>query len=423
MKILIVNTSDLVGGAAIAAQRLMKALKAEGADVQMLVLNAKSVDSPDVASLPNKWAKRLAFLYERIVIWVNNHFSRQNLFAVSIANTGFDITALPQFQQADVIHLHWINQGFLSLGNLTKIMQSGKKIVWTMHDMWAFTGICHYAGNCMKYRTWCDFCPMLTMSSQHDLSSKVFQLKQKLFQYPLTIIGCSQWIANLAKESLLLRNQNILSIPNPIDTELFRPLNSKSQLKAKFGLPNDKFLFLFCSQKVTDSRKGMNYLFEALEYLAKNYPDETSRIGLVVLGGKATSLSSLNSRPSSLVSRLSIKLMPYISSPNDMAEIYNAVDAFITPSLQDNLPNTIMESLSCGLPCIGFNVGGIPEMIDHLQNGYVASCESSVDLAKGMLWLISHPDYKSISDSARSKVLENYSPHIVAQRMLKVYNA
>lgn len=414
MKILIVNTSDRVGGAAIAANRLMKALKSEGAEVSMLVLNRQSASS-DVQEIEGKWKKRFTFLFERLVIWVRNHFSRRNLFAVSIANTGFDITTLSVFREADVIHLHWINQGFLSVDNLRKVLQSGKKVVWTMHDMWAFTGICHYSNDCRKYQTGCDFCPQLLSPSQHDLSSSVFAEKQKAYKTPFSVVGCSKWIADCARQSQLFTNQNICSIPNPIDTEVFRPLQ-KQPLRAKYHLPADKVLFLFSAQKVTDPRKGMNYLIEACSLIARNHPQVASQIGLVILGGKASDLSN-----SSNFSHFSTSFINYIHSEVEMAEIYNAVDAFVTPSLQDNLPNTILESLSCGLPCIGFNTGGIPEMIDHQKDGYVARYQSSSDLAEGMLWLFNHPDRKSLSDYARQKVLSTYSPHVIAHQMLELY--
>lgn len=417
MKILIVNTSDSVGGAAIAANRLMKALKSEGADVSMLVFNRKS-DSPQVQEIDGKWKKRFTFLFERLVIWVRNHFSRKNLFAVSIANTGFDITRLRIFREADVIHLHWINQGFLSVDNLRKVMQSGKKVVWTMHDMWAFTGICHYSNDCQKYQTACGFCPQLLTPSQHDLSSSVFAEKQKAYKTPFSVVGCSKWIADCARKSQLFTNQYICSIPNPIDTDVFKPLQ-KQPLRAKHHLPSDKVLFLFSAQKVTDPRKGMNYLLDACRLIARNNPQVASQIGLVILGGKA---ASAGNQWQELSSSFSLTFINYINSETEMAEVYNAADAFVTPSLQDNLPNTILESLSCGLPCIGFNTGGIPEMIDHQKDGYVARYQSSSDLAEGMIWLVNHPDRKSLCDYARQKVLSTYSPHVVASQMLELYS-
>ena len=147
MRVLIINTSERIGGAAIAASRLMESLKNNGIKAKMLVRD-KQTDQISVVRLKSNWLQVWKFMWERIVIWSANRFRRYHLFDVDIANTGTDITSLPEFRQADVIHLHWINQGMLSLNDIRKILTSGKPVVWTMHDMWPCTGICHYAREC-----------------------------------------------------------------------------------------------------------------------------------------------------------------------------------------------------------------------------------------------------------------------------------
>ena len=154
MRVLIINTSERTGGAAIAASRLMEALKNSGIKAKMLVRD-KQTDQVTVVALKKSWRQIWQFVWERIVIWIANRFKKHNLFAVDIANTGTDITSLPEFRQADVIHLHWVNQGLLSLKDLRKIFLSGKPVVWTMHDMWPVTGICHHAGDCTHYQAQC----------------------------------------------------------------------------------------------------------------------------------------------------------------------------------------------------------------------------------------------------------------------------
>lgn len=173
MRVLIINTSERIGGAAIAANRLMEALKGQGIKAKMLVRD-KQTDQVTVVPLKKSWRHIWQFVWERVVIWKANHFKKHNLFAVDIANMGTDITSLPEFQQADVIHLHWINQGMLSLKDIQKIIDSGKPIVWTMHDMWPITGICHHAQDCTKYQTQCHTCPLLYKGHKHDLSYRVF---------------------------------------------------------------------------------------------------------------------------------------------------------------------------------------------------------------------------------------------------------
>ena len=154
MRVLLVNTSEQTGGAAIAAKRLMKSLHTVDVDAKMLVLHKES-DLSQVMSIGKNWQKRYTFLWERLIIWINNLFSRKNLFTVSIANTGFNITKLPSFQEADIIHLHWINQGLLSIKSIQEILKSGKPVIWTMHDMWECTAICHHAHNCTNFKSEC----------------------------------------------------------------------------------------------------------------------------------------------------------------------------------------------------------------------------------------------------------------------------
>lgn len=409
--VLLVNTSERTGGAAVAANRLMKALNKNGVEARMLVLH-KTTESPQVVAVGGKNRKKFAFLWERLVIYLHNRFSRQNLFGVSIADTGFDITRTPEFQSADVIHLHWINQGFLSLKSLKKILSSGKPVVWTLHDMWPFTGICHYAGKCERYASQCHHCPLLSHGADKDLSFRTFNKKRKLFANgKVTFVGCSHWMETMARKSSLTQGQNFTNIPNAIDTEVFKPMD-KSDVRKKYNLPQDKKLLLFGAMNINDKRKGIDYLIAACKHLSGTH-DLGKEIGIVVFGSNTAQYASLFPFP--------CFPLPYINKESELAEIYSAVDLFVTPSLQDNLPNTIMESLACGTPCVGFNIGGIPEMIDHLSSGYVAKYQSAEDLAEGIRFVLNHPEYGKLCDNARKKVLERYSERVIAQRYSKEY--
>lgn len=414
MRVLLINTSERTGGAAIAAGRLREALKKNGIKAKLLVRDKKT-DEITVVRVDPSWLNIGKFLWERFVIWVNNRFHRENLFAVDIANTGIDITSLPEFQQADVIHLHWINQGFFSIKDIERILQSGKPVVWTMHDMWAFTGICHYAGECTNYRQECHSCPYLYGGgSRKDLSYKVFHKKEKLYtEAPVTFVACSRWLEGVAEESALLKNQIVTNIPNPINTNLFRPTNKK-EVRSKCSLPQDKFLILFGSVKIKEKRKGAKYLAEACKILVDKHPELKDKIGVVVFGQQSEYLTKLIP--------FEVFALDYISKDADIVNIYNAVDMFVIPSLEDNLPNTVMEAMACGVPCVGFNTGGIPEMIDHLHNGYVAEYKSSEDFANGMFWILSNPEYSLLSQEAVRKVLTNYSERVIAKKYIDIYN-
>ena len=405
MRILIINTSERIGGAAVAASRLMESLKNNGIKAKMLVRD-KQTDQISVVGLKRNWLHVWKFIWERIVIWKANCFKKNNLFAVDIANTGTDITSLPEFQQADVIHLHWINQGMLSLKNIHEILKSGKPIVWTMHDMWPCTGICHHARDCEKFQTECESCFFLK-SKGKDLSTSVFDKKMSLYKDAnITFVGCSRWLSGRAKKSYLLRGKAVLSIPNPIDTKVYHPMD-QGMARELLGLPSGKRLLLFGALNVTDKRKGIDYLIEALRRMEKQ------DVELVVFGQVKDDIRGLFPVP--------IHSMGYLSDESKIVALYNAVDMFITSSLEENLPNTIMESMACGTPCVGFEIGGIPEMIDHRVNGYVANYKDAGDLANGIQWVLEHEDRLALSDACVKKVQENYTEEVVAKQYTALY--
>ncbi|MCR5575220.1 MAG: glycosyltransferase, partial [Bacteroidaceae bacterium] len=353
-------------------------------------------------------------LWERIRIWQTNGFHRQNLFKVDIANAGSDVTNLPEFQQADIIHLHWINQGMLSLKSIRKILDSGKPVVWTMHDMWPCTGICHHARDCEGFLHECGKCPYLLKPSKHDLSYKIYKKKKTyLGNRHISYVACSQWMEGQARKSALLQGQHIESIPNPINTSLYRPVN-KQEARSRCGLPHDLKLILFGSVKITDKRKGVLYFIDSCKLLAQQHPELKDQIGIVVLGNSSDYLTN----------QLPFQVFPqeFVMDDHKIVDLYNSVDLYATPSLEENLPNTIMEAMACGVPCVGFQVGGIPEMIDHLHNGYVAEYKSTEDFTNGIYWLLQAPDYKRMSAEAVRKVQTHYAPQVVARRYIQVYN-
>ena len=409
MRVLIVNTSERTGGAAVAASRLMMALINNGVKAKMLVRD-KDTDSLTVASLPKSPMNRWRFLWERWVVFCRLHFQRQHLFEVDIANTGADITKLREFQEADIIHLHWINQGMLSLGGIRQILRSGKPVVWTMHDIWPATAICHVTLGCRHFTSQCHHCRLLPGGgSRNDFSTTVWQRKRRMLESEnIYFVACSRWLESEAKKSALLDGQKVTSVPNPIDTHIYKRGN-KQEARQRLGLPLDKKLILFASQRVTNQNKGMSYLIDACRQLA-----DIPQLGVVILGGHAEEV----------VSQLPIESFPlgYVNDEQRIVDVYRAADVFVLPSLSENLPNTIMEAMACGVPCVGFRVGGIPEEIDHKKNGYVAEYASALDLAKGIRWILSEADYERLSEQAVHKVVHSYSQRSVASQYMEVYN-
>ena len=414
MRVLIVNTSEKTGGAAVAANRLMEALKNNGVKAKMLV-GDKQTSQITVVPLPWKRALRRHFLWERLVIFFHLRFQKKHLFEVDIANSGSDITSLPEFREADVIHLNWINQGMLSLASIRKILRSGKPVVWTMHDLWPATGICHYARTCSSFRTVCHNCPLLPLhGSADDLSHKIWKRKKQLYHASnIHFVTCSRWLEDQAKQSSLLTGQRISSIPNPIDTRVFCPSDRK-EARLHAGLPADGRVLLFVSQKVTDERKGMGYFIDAVNRLADSHPELA----------KTTSVAVLGANSEQVCQQLRIKSYPlgYVSDDRMISSIYNSADVYVLPSLEDNLPNTIMESMACGVPSVAFRVGGIPEMIDHRRNGYLANFKDAADLAEGIRWVLLDADRDALRDACLKKVSHNYSQQSVAMKYIEVYN-
>lgn len=379
MKVLILSTYEKSGGAAIAANRLMNALNKSGVKASMLC--RKNISWGPKALRKQSWTS----IWERFIVWMNNGFSRKGLWAVDIANCGQDIFHTKEYQEADVIHLHWVNQGFLSLDAMEKIARSGKRIVWTMHDAWNSLAIHHLKIN--------------EDNSMQCLSRKVWKRKKKLYDLDaIQFVTCSKWLQKEAQESALMKDCSILSIPNPIDTSFYKPMD-KQEARRVLGLPRDRKLVLFVAQRVDNPFKGMNYL-----------PHENVGWDYVMMGSGEEKIRET-------LSGAVVHSLGYVTDAERIRLAYSAADAFVLPSLSENLPNTIMESMACGTPCVGFNVGGIPEMIDHEVNGYVARYKDSADLKKGMEYVLMN----DFSAECRQKVVQNYSEESVVERYMEVY--
>lgn len=415
MRVLIVNTSERTGGAAVAANRLMEALNNNGVKAKMLVRD-KVTDDLTVADVGGGLLPKWNFLWERWCIFCRLHFSRKHLFEVDIANAGSDITRLREFKEADIIHLHWINQGMLSLHGIRKILDSGKPVVWTMHDMWPATAICHLTFGCRKYSSECSHCPLMPKNSPcGDLARKIWRRKMRMMRNhsSMIFVACSRWLASDAKRSKLLEGKKVTSIPNPIDIKTYCP-GDKEEARRMLGLPSGRRLILFVAQRVSNVNKGISYLIEACRILTEKNPVLAKSLGVVILGGSGAEL----------VGSFNIPAYPlgYCTDEERIIAAYRAADLFVTSSLSENLPNTIMEAMACGVPCVGFNTGGIPEMIDHHKNGYVAAYKDAADLARGMAWVLGEADYPALSANAVSKVTTTYSQQSVALKYIEVYN-
>lgn len=418
MKITILSTFDTFGGASIAAFRLNKALNDNALDSKMLVQDKKG-KAPNVETIATNWfLKKVAlarFAFDRYQFAFYEK-SKAVRFIFSPAKIGIDISQNTLIQKSDILHLHWINFGFISLDAIQKLIETQKPIVWTLHDMWVFTGGCHYSRDCTHYQQNCGNCTeFLKNPSPTDLSNQVWKTKLEIFKNAnITIVACSNWLAEKAKASTLLEGKKIVSIPNPIDTSLFKP-TEKLIAQQHFQLDTNKRYILFAAAKISDVRKGFVYFKKALAILKKEYSVDNKKIELIIFGQvQANDFENLPFK---------VNVLGKLSDLETIALAYSAASVFVISSLEDNLPNTIMESLACGTPVVGFETGGIPEMIEHQQNGYLAPFKSAEELAKGIFWTLFQADYESLCKNARKKVIDNYAEEVVAKQYQALYES
>ncbi len=397
MKVLLLNTYRH-GGAGVASGRLLDALRQSGTQADLLTMQEGGKRWPF-------YAERLSFLpYER---------DKSVRFSFSLANFGTDLRRHPAVQAADVLHLHWINQGFLSLQNIRQLATLGKPIVWTLHDMWAFTGGCHIY-TCDHFQQNCGQCPYLRKPGPEDLSHRIWAAKQRLFPKNMQFVTCSDWLRGMALSSSLLADYPVISIPNPIDTQVFKPITEAERLKFRQekGVAPNARVILFVAMKISDPHKGFRFLEAALQELHAKHADLPLEI--MVIG---------KSDPEALATLpYPVHALGLFRDPTELARVYAAADVFVTPTLADNLPNTVMESLACGTPVAGFRTGGVPEMVDHQVNGYIADQGDPAALAEGIRWVLSgEKPIEVLRQAARKKVEDEYGYAVVAGRYMELY--
>lgn len=355
---------------------------------------------------------KIYFFLERVSFIIRAK-NRSVWFDFSVANFGQDISRNPQIKKADLIHLHWINSGFLSLQSLKKISSLGKPVVWTLHDMNTFTGGCHHAGECTNYIGECGDCRFLKAPYKNDISHSIFLKKMEIMNSGIfCFIAVSNWMAERARKSALIGKYRIEVIPNMLDVDIFKPAE-KMKIRGELSLPHDKFLILFGAAKLMDKRKGYIYLLQALDEIVKSMPEAAGKLGLITFG-------QTGEAPKSAVSEYP---QYYVKDDIAIAKLYQAADVYVTPTIEDNLPTTVMESLGCGTPVVAFNTGGIPDMVEHKKTGYLAEFKSVEDLITGIQWVQNHPHIETLSENCRRKAVDNFSPEVVLEKHIRLYKS
>ena len=396
---MLINTSDIQGGAARAAYRIHKGLQTQGVDSTMLV-QSKSSDDPSVLGPKGKVDKGLANLRPHLEYLPLQRYRGRQATPWSAAWLPNSAARQINHLNPDIVHIHWVCGGFLSVASLSRI---NRPLVWTLHDCWAFTGGCHYPDGCERFQDRCGACPQLGSQGEHDLSRWVWDRKAKHWRnLNLTIVTPSRWLAGLARASSLFKDLRVEVIHNCLDLEIYKPVE-RQMARQLLNIPND--LIVVTALGVSDPRKGFQYLLAALELLVKdNRRQETM---LLVIGS--------SQGPGIVNGLLETRYLGRLHDDLSLRLAYAAADVFVFPSQQDNLPNMVLEALACGTPVVAFDVGGLPDLIDHNINGYLARPFDIQDLAHGIAWVLANPErHQTLRQAARAKAEKTFSIQRVA---------
>ena len=411
MKVLLINTYDANGGAARSALRLLAALKKAEIKAAMLVQEKTLGDEAVICPYPEAYAKRMGKIRCKLDLQplYRLHPHRERV-PFSLHWLPGRLVSKANGTAPDIVNLHWVSAGFLRVESLTKFRAP---LVWTLHDMWPFTGGCHHSGDCTRFRDKCGCCPVLKSARECDLSRWIWRRKEKSWRaVPFAVVAPSRWLADKARQSSLFSGRSIDVIPNGLDTDVFSPV-SKCEARDRLNLARDETILLTGGINIlTDRGKGFHLLQDSLCRLRE--VRDLSNTRLLVFGADEPK------RPLDLP--LKTSFLGILNDDCKLALAYAAADLFLAPSLYDNLPNTVMESLACGTPVAAFSVGGIPDLVEHRRNGYLAAPFDTEQLASGIYWILQEESRcGDLARFGRKKAEEDYSLEVLARRYMKLY--
>ncbi len=409
MNVLHINTSD-DGGAAQAAKRLHLGLLNKNVNSEFLCL----IENKETFEGRKVFSKEQHSIVDRILYKLKlkkTYRERRNLILegrpakfdiFTLPESDYDIMSSEAYKNADIIHLHWIAM-FLDYSSFFR--KNRKPIVWTFHDLNAFTGGCHYTSHCMKFELDCNNCHQLLGTKNQNYSNLVLVEKLEAIKKcaNLNIVSPSKWLSELSEKSLVMKNQKHYVIQNGLNSSIFT-IKDKEEAREVLGLPQDKKIILFVAQFLTSERKGFQYLVDAVKLI------EDEDMFLCSVGAKVEAIEGVENHIN----------LGTIMEEEKMSWVYSAADVFVIPSIEDNLPNTIVESLMCGTPVVGFTIGGIKEMIVNAVNGYLCEEISGESLMKGILKTLNKKS-KFEREEVRAHASKKYDINIMSQRYLELY--
>jgi len=400
MKVLHVIGGELNGGAAKGVLLLHKGLLEKGINSRVISQFEHREDYQIFSFSYNNKSKFQRELYKYSDKFLDSLF--KPVHPLSNGRFGFDLTKNENYKWADIIHLHWINNGTI---NIKKIGKIDKPVFWTIRDMWSFTGGCHYAFDCLKYTEGCNKCPLVTKNSWINITNCNNKLKSRIYKsVNLRLVSLSNWIRECAKQSNLLNSIENKVIPNPVDTTHFYPVD-KFTARHILNLPEKSKIILVGSVK-NDRYKGWKEFESSL--------DKVSKDTMIVTFGKEIKLASRSDKL--------IKNMGYLFDEVSLRLLYSSADVFVAPSIQEAFGKTVTESLACGTPVVAFNNSGPKDIIDHLENGYLANIEDPNDLANGINYILSK-DNNIFLNKCLEKIESTFTLTKVSNQYINYYNS
>lgn len=371
MNIVLINRSDHLGGAAIASLRLMRALCEQGVNARMLVIDSDGGDG-HVAAIGNQWKNHYNFIAERLLVMAHNGMNRSTLFKIDTATHGLDVSHHPWVKSADVIILNWINQGMMSFRSLAQLLAMGKPVIWTMHDMWNCTGVCHHAYECRAYEGVCRSCP-LTGKRGNDISTRTQAAKAKLYTAPnLHFVAVSNWLAQCCNNSSLLARHKVSVIGNPFPTMEFSHTYKAGELNLSPGTR----VIVMGAARLDDPVKGFDLMIEAMHHIATHKPQLAQRLHLLLYG---------DLRDHSLLQRIEVP-HTHLGYVDDVRPVYRQAHIVLSTSRYESFGYTLLEGMACGCVPVTTGDGGQVDIVKHLTNGYVTGSQDAQSIAQGIEW-------------------------------------
>ncbi|MEH6636966.1 MAG: glycosyltransferase [Halioglobus sp.] len=411
MKIVHFNTFEGGGGAAKASLALHRAMLLQKTDSKLVVHRRTSSDESVIGRSPS----RLGLRNKRLIPWLLSAVHRVLWRPLETWTFGvFGDRTIPHHrvvEEADIIALSWVGW-FLDVDSIQTLLAYDKPVVWTCYDMWAFTGGCHYSGDCDQYAAKCEQCPQMGNALAQKIPQQIWANKKDHWDTSrLTVVCPSDWLAEKVRQSGLLGGRRVEVIPTGIDTTVYRP-SSRQVARNSLGLPQDKPLVLFIATRgFANERKGGPLLQESLHFLHSIQQDKLPDI--VVLGRRQST--------SDLHSKFKIHSLEF-DDDESLALLYSACDVLVAPSKADTLPLTVLQAMACGTPCVAYDAGGMADAIEHTRNGYLANAFDTEQFARGINFILTDSArHESLAAQSVARIKSGFTAEIEAKRYLELY--